>query len=259
MNTYYSPFEVQDSQERKGFVQLEVGYYIWELMDVSSTIYGDIACASVSLEPKARIIQNNGQQRLELPNNDKAIETRFWLFSYPKDELNKKVKGVGFLRNYYGSRDFSNLFQVISGYTMDEIKHRYSKNELEKEGIELIEPTLNPNGTKDNPYIDNVAELTQQWASFLKMFVISNNSDPDVKEHKLVKGFVQLKPSTQLKADGEPYINPEITYVKGSLDPVYMTLSTREYELYQEMVDSQSPAFDNEDDDFVLPGGTTRF
>ena len=257
MNTYYSPFDTDESGP-KVFTQLEEGYYILELVGTQkrNTKVGQPVLIA-ELAPRARVIQSNGQQRLESPNHEKPVESAFWLFSAPKDAANQRVTGIGYVKNSFASKSFSALMECISGYSKDEMKERYSPESLAEEGIEKVSLVYTPNGTKDNPLIENVDEITEQWRSFLHKFVVEENTDPDVRNHVLVKCFITLKVSDKLNPQGEPYTNPEIGFVKGTFDPLFIPLSTREYELYQEMADSQSPAFDN--DDFVLPGGTTRF
>ena len=262
MNNYYSPFDTDESGP-KVFAQLEEGYYILELVGTQKRNTKSRQPVLVAeLAPKARVIQSNGQQHLEDPNNEKPVESAFWLFSVPKDAANQRVTGIGYVKNNYASKSFSALMECVSGYSKEEMKQRYSPESLAKQGIEMVVPVYTPNGTKDNPLIENVDEITEQWRSFLHEFVVEENTDPDVKNHVLVKCFVTLKVGDKLDPQGNPYVNPEIGFVKGTFDPLFIPLSTREYELYQEFVDSQSPGdvpSDEDNNDFELPGGGTRF
>ena len=259
MNNYYSPFDTDESGPTV-FTQLEEGYYILELVGTQkrNTKSGQPVLIA-ELAPRARVIQSNGQQKLEVPNNDKPVESAFWLFSVPRDAASQRVTGIGYAKNNFAGNSFSALMECVSGYSREEMKQRYSPDSLAKQGIELVVPVLTPNGTKDNPLIENVNEITEQWRQFLHEFVVVENTDPEVKNHVLIKCFVTLKVSDKLDANGNPYINPEIGFVKGTYDPLFIPLSTREYELYQEMVDAPDSEDVASEDDFQLPGGGTRF
>lgn len=255
---YYSPFDEIETST-KAFVQLDEGYYILELVDVDmKTTKAQQPVLIAKLKPQARIIQNNGSQILEPPNHQKPIDANFWLFSLPKDERNQKLHGIGFQRNSAAGANLSALFQIFSGYSLNEMKVRYSPQELEKQGIAMIAPIYSPHGTPDRPLIENADMITAQWTEFLNEFVVEKNTDPDVRNHKLVKCYLKITTTMGKDKNGETreFTNPEPGF-SGTYLPLYIPLSTRERELYQAFM-NKLPSPQNHDD-FVGPDGTPIF